>query len=90
MKRQPQVNDRVYWDGDVCNLPRDGTVTALRGHHIRIAWDEDDAPDGMPFGESMVPASILAGPRWGWIDDRERLRSERLAEFERRYGHLAH
>jgi hypothetical protein len=78
--REAQVGDRVYWDGDMANQPRDGVVIGIEhGWQLHILWDED-------FGDSWVSRNVFSGPRWGFVDEREARRAALLADFASRYG----
>lgn len=83
-KRKPVAGERIYFDGDMANEARDGSVVRTYstewGSFMDIRWDCTGEV------ETGVPQNLLSSPRWGWIEDRQRERARRQAEWIARTG----
>lgn len=78
--------DRVYWGGDMANLPRTGTVICHLAdpQYVQIAWD---TAEGAEPQTTRVPAIIVDSPRWRLAKDGERVLYEKPPNpYERTYG----
>lgn len=56
----PEAGHRLFWEGDIANLPRTGTVLSLDGARMRLRWD------GEPVGSAPhdFARDVIRAPRW--------------------------
>jgi len=71
------VGDRVRWDGDMANIGRDGTVTAVDGVYMDVKWDEwvpgsydDDTSSPYSPASRRTPIALLDSARWHKLSTR--------------------